>query len=66
MLQNLTEDVRLCHEQAEWCACQAKTAVNQQTREDFLRLAQRWLKLARSYEIARSTRSETLIAEKRK
>ena len=66
MLQNLTEDVRSCYEQAEWCASQAKTAVNKQTREDFLQLAQRWLKLARSYQIARSTRSETLTAEKRK
>jgi hypothetical protein len=52
MLKNLTEDVRLCYERAEWCATQAKTTVNGQMREDFLRLGQRWLKLARGYEIA--------------
>jgi hypothetical protein len=56
MLQNLTEDARLCYERAEWCASQAKTTVHKHMREDFLRLAQRWLKLARSYEIAGSIR----------
>jgi hypothetical protein len=59
MLQNLSSDVRVCYEHAEWCASQAKTAVNKQMREEFLRLTERWLKLARGYEIDRSIGSQT-------
>jgi hypothetical protein len=52
MLQSQNENVRLCREHAEWCADQARAAVRKDIREDFLRLAQRWLKLARGYEVA--------------
>jgi hypothetical protein len=65
-MHHLTEDVRLCHEHAEWCASQAETAVSKRIREDFSHLAQRWLKLARSYEIARTIRLESLTGGKGK
>ena len=54
MPQSQNEIVRLCYEQAEWCADQARGAVRKDLREDFLRLAQGWLKLARGYEVAAS------------
>jgi hypothetical protein len=63
MLQNPRGDVRACYEHAEWCADQAKTTVNEQTREDFLRLAQRWLKLARSYERDATARPGAVTAK---
>jgi hypothetical protein len=63
MLQNPRGDVRACYEHAEWCADQAKTTVNEQTREDFLRLAQRWLKLARSVERDATARPDAVTAK---
>jgi hypothetical protein len=64
MLQNSNSDVRVCREHAEWCSSQAKMAVNKQTRKEFLRLAERWSKLARGYETASSSRSQTPMDKK--
>jgi hypothetical protein len=55
MRQNQDEVVRLCHEHADWCADQAQAAVRKDVREEFLHLAQQWLKLARGYEVASRT-----------
>jgi hypothetical protein len=51
LLENLTEEVRQCYEQAEECASQARATQDEKLRADYLRLAQGWLKLARSYEL---------------
>ncbi len=57
VVHNLTADFEVCVQHAKWCTSQAETAVNKKIREDFLSLAQRWLKLAGGYE--RSIRSQT-------
>jgi hypothetical protein len=51
LLENLSEEVRQCHEHAEECAGQARATQDEKLRADYLRLAQGWLKLARSYEL---------------
>ncbi len=56
-VQSLTADFEVCVQHAKWCTNQAEIAVNKKIREDFLSLAQRWLKLAGGYE--RSLRSHT-------
>ena len=50
MLQNLSENIRLCYREAEDCARKAETAQNETLRADCLRSEQSWLALARSYE----------------
>jgi hypothetical protein len=50
LLENLGEEVRRCYERAEECAGQARVIQDEKLRADYLRLAQGWLKLARSYE----------------
>jgi hypothetical protein len=50
LLENLSEEVRQCYERAEQCAGQARVIQDEKLRADYLRLAQGWLKLARSYE----------------
>jgi hypothetical protein len=52
MLKVLTDDVRECYRYAEECARQAHAISNPELRRDFLDLEQRWLKLARSYEVS--------------
>lgn len=49
----LTKEIEDCLEHAAHCARQAKGAACPNIREDFLRLEQNWLQLARSYEVAR-------------
>ena len=51
MLENLSEILRQCYERAEECARQAQAVQNKKLRTDYLRLEERWLKLARSYEL---------------
>lgn len=51
MLQTLSEEIRLCYREADDCACQAKIALTETSRNDYLRREQSWLKLARSYEL---------------
>jgi CheY-like chemotaxis protein len=51
MLQTLSEEIRLCYREAEHCSCQAKIALTETSRNDYLRQEQSWLKLARSYEL---------------
>jgi hypothetical protein len=53
LLENLSEEVRQCYEHAEECASQARVTQDEKLRADYLRLAQSWLKLARSYELWR-------------
>jgi hypothetical protein len=49
----LTKEIEDCLEHAAHCGCQANGAACSNIREDFLRLEQNWLQLARSYEVAR-------------
>jgi hypothetical protein len=51
LLENLSEILRQCYEHAEECARQAQAVQNKKLRADYLRLEERWLKLARSYEL---------------
>src|SRR5262249_27488705 len=48
----LTKEIEDCLAHAAHCARQAKNAACLDVREDFLRLEQNWLQLARSYEVA--------------
>jgi hypothetical protein len=48
----LTKEIEDCQAHAANCAREAKNAACPNIREDFLRLEQNWLQLARSYEVA--------------
>lgn len=49
MLQNVSEAMSECHRRAEECRQAAILARNLETRDLFLDLERRWLKLAESY-----------------
>ena len=51
MLNNLSEEICECYRHAENCARKAAAQTDSKIREDFLELEQRWLFLARSYEL---------------
>jgi hypothetical protein len=51
MLNNLSAQIRDCHEHAEDCARKAAAQSDLQLKQDFLDLERRWLKLARSFEL---------------
>lgn len=51
MLENLSEEMRRCYEEAEVCARAAAALTDEKLRADYLRLEQSWLRLARSYEL---------------
>jgi hypothetical protein len=53
MLLSLTKEIEDCLAHAAHCASWAKNAACPNIREDFLRLEQNWLQLARSDEVAR-------------
>ncbi|HMF05885.1 MAG TPA: hypothetical protein VKE72_02600 [Methylocella sp.] len=50
MLNNLSEEIRVCYRHAEDCARKAAAHTDPQSKADFLDLEVRWLFLARSYE----------------
>jgi hypothetical protein len=54
MMLSMAEDILDCYRHAEKCRELAALAHSQQSREDFLLQEQRWRRLARSYEFARS------------
>ena len=55
MLNGLSEQIRECLQHAEECARQAAELPDgSRFREDFLRLEERWLELARSIEFGES------------
>jgi hypothetical protein len=60
MLQNLSEQIRDCHHQAEECRRLAATASTEDAKADFLAMEDRWLSLARSYEFAERLSNFTL------
>ena len=52
MLQSLSQQVRECYQHAEDCRRKAITQNDPGLRTDFFELERRWLKLARSYDLA--------------
>jgi hypothetical protein len=50
MPQNVADIIRDCHRRAAECRAWATTARHAGSREHYLRMEERWLKLARSYE----------------
>jgi hypothetical protein len=52
MLQNLSKEIRECLLRAEECKPLSKTALTPCAINDYLEMEQRWLFLARSYELA--------------
>jgi hypothetical protein len=48
----VTKQIEECRAHAAHCARQAKSTACPDIREDFRRLEQNWLQLARSYEVA--------------
>jgi len=52
VLENLSERVRECYRHAEDCSRLAANQTNAQLRQDFLDSADRWVRLAHSYEFA--------------
>jgi hypothetical protein len=61
----LTKEIEDCQAHAAHCARQAKTAACPNIREDFLRLEQNWLQLARSYQNARQIMTAGTIGSAR-
>jgi PAS domain S-box-containing protein len=51
MLRKLSNEIANCHAHAETCARKAAEATTDQGRDDYHRLQQHWLLLARSYEL---------------
>lgn len=49
MLNQLSEKIRECHEHAKYCARKAAQQMNPELRQDYVRLAEFWRNLARSY-----------------
>ena len=63
----LTREIEEYQARAAHCAFRAKNAVCPDIRDDFLRLEQSWLQLARSYQIAQqvaATGAETAPASR--
>ena len=59
MLQNLSKDIRECYHRAEECRHKAQTASTELMKANFLQMEQRWLSLARSYEVTESVSNFT-------
>jgi len=51
VLKSLSEEIRECYRHAENCARKAAAQTDPKIKDDFLQLEQRWLFLARSYEL---------------
>jgi hypothetical protein len=52
VLDNVSEKIRECYRHADDCERQAAAQSSPSLRQDFLDTAERWLKLARSYELS--------------
>jgi hypothetical protein len=52
MLNNLSEQIRDCYAHAEECARKAAAQSDPRLKQDFLDMEQRWLSLAKSYELS--------------
>jgi len=61
----LSKEIEECRAHAAHCARQAKSTACPDIREDFHRLEQNWLQLARSYEVAQQIVSPGTKSDKR-
>jgi hypothetical protein len=52
MLNKLSEQTKDCYAHAEACARKAAAQTDPRLRQDFLEMEQRWLSLAKSYEVS--------------
>lgn len=52
MLESLSEQIRDCYEHATECARKAAAQSSPGLKQDFLDMEQRWLALARSFELS--------------
>ena len=52
MLENVSEQIRECHDHAEDCARKAAAQTDSGLRQDFLDMERRWPTLAKSYELS--------------
>jgi len=59
MLQKLTTEIRECYRHAEECRRRARQTLDPAVKQDFLDMEQRWLSLARSYELSEKLSSFT-------
>ena len=53
MLENLTDEFRVCLRHAKECARKAEEASRPNARENFLEMQRRWLRLAHRYQFAK-------------
>ena len=53
MLENPTDEIRICLRHAEEYARKAEEASRPNSRENFLEMRRRWLRLAHSYQFAK-------------
>ncbi len=53
MLENLANEIRVCLRHAEECARKAEEASEPTSRESFLEMQRRWLRLAHRYQFAK-------------
>jgi hypothetical protein len=65
MLKHLSTEVRDCYVHAEACARKAESALDDETRQDFVTLERSWLALAHSYEFAAKVFDYTSEARRR-
>jgi hypothetical protein len=61
----LSKEIEECRAHAAHCARQAKSTACPDIREDFRRLEQNWLQLARSYEVAQQIVSPSTQSDNR-
>ena len=61
----LSKEIEECRAHAAHCARQAKSTACLDIREDFRRLEQNWLQLARSYEVAQQIVSPSTQSDNR-
>jgi hypothetical protein len=55
----MSKDVRDCYRHVEYCARMAQIHSDERTRQEFLDLKRRWLRLAQSYEFAARLETST-------
>src|SRR5690242_13191939 len=66
MLRQLSSEVRDCYARAEDCALRAAETTTDKARDDFLRLEQHWLTLARSLQFVERLRLFTADNNRRR
>jgi hypothetical protein len=60
MLNNHTQEIRECYQQAAHCVQQAEAQNDPKVKKQFLELTRRWLLLARGYVADKSPDDQTL------